>query len=429
VKFLALVAFLGKSLLLFFFIVLVIPIRFLVRNMLLPLSVRIYQWYLPIKQTTKKFLAPAKNSWLYVFTTRYVLHIMIALVTLGVTASNITAQEVQTEDFGRGTAIAAVVGTDFPTEIIETAQNFYVPKNYRNEEAVLAAHISPSNAVFVNTITSGAGMVTGSGDALVKANLIDTSTTGRPREAVEEYTVQGGDTISSIASNFGISTNTILWANDLTATNYIKPGQKLRIPPVSGVLVEVKSGDSVASLAKKYKADEAEILAFNLLPAAEAIEAGQHMMIPGGEIEPPPPPKPTAIAYNASPSNINLPSAPISGAKLQWPTPSHRINQYFRYGHTGVDIDSNRSPIYAAESGTVTSAGWSGGYGLNIVINHGGGMQTLYGHFSSLGVSAGQQVSRGQVIGISGCTGWCTGDHLHFEVIIGGRKLNPLSYI
>ncbi len=98
--------------------------------------------------------------------------------------------------------------------------------------------------------------------------------------------------------------------------------------------------------------------------------------------------------------------------------------------HTGVDIGaSTGEPIHAAGDGVVVSAGPMGGYGNATVIDHGGGLATLYGHQSRIEVSAGQHVTRGQVIGKVGCTGTCLGSHLHFEVRINGRPVNPAPYI
>jgi murein DD-endopeptidase MepM/ murein hydrolase activator NlpD len=98
--------------------------------------------------------------------------------------------------------------------------------------------------------------------------------------------------------------------------------------------------------------------------------------------------------------------------------------------HSGVDFGApTGAPIYAAESGVVHSAGGRGGYGVAVVIDHGGGLSTLYAHMSSLSVSAGQRVSRGQVIGGTGCTGYCTGPHLHFEVRVYGEPRDPMGYL
>jgi murein DD-endopeptidase MepM/ murein hydrolase activator NlpD len=98
--------------------------------------------------------------------------------------------------------------------------------------------------------------------------------------------------------------------------------------------------------------------------------------------------------------------------------------------HSGIDFGAGcGTPIRAAGSGTVLSAGWNGGYGNATIINHGGGLATLYGHQSQIGVSAGQSVSQGEVIGYVGTTGRSTGCHLHFEVRVNGNPVNPLGYL
>jgi murein DD-endopeptidase MepM/ murein hydrolase activator NlpD len=116
--------------------------------------------------------------------------------------------------------------------------------------------------------------------------------------------------------------------------------------------------------------------------------------------------------------------------KLLWPVPGHVITQYFGWRHTGLDIDGDyKDAIYASEDGVVEVAGWnSGGYGLQVVINHGNGMKTRYAHSSKLLVKPGESVKRGQVLAMVGTTGRSTGTHLHYEVIINGKVVNPLAY-
>lgn len=98
--------------------------------------------------------------------------------------------------------------------------------------------------------------------------------------------------------------------------------------------------------------------------------------------------------------------------------------------HAGIDISApNGTPIVAAASGTVYSAGWLGGYGNAVVIVHSGGLSTLYAHQSSLAVSSGSSVSQGQTIGYVGSTGFSTGNHLHFEVRLNGSPVDPLGYL
>ena len=104
---------------------------------------------------------------------------------------------------------------------------------------------------------------------------------------VAVYLVEEGDSVSTIAKKFGITVNTILWANDIENASLIQPGDKIFILPVAGLKHVVKSGDTVKSIAKKYEADEQEIIAFNDLPANGAVEEGEELIIPGGEKEAP----------------------------------------------------------------------------------------------------------------------------------------------
>jgi murein DD-endopeptidase MepM/ murein hydrolase activator NlpD len=131
-------------------------------------------------------------------------------------------------------------------------------------------------------------------------------------------------------------------------------------------------------------------------------------------------------------------TAPTSG-ELSWPVSAsitsgfgYRVHPIFhvRRLHTGVDFDCNSGdPIKAAAPGSVIEAGWRGGYGKCVVIDHGGGLATLYAHESVILVSAGQTVTRGQVIGKVGSTGYSTGPHLHFEVRVNGSPVDPMGYL
>ena len=121
-------------------------------------------------------------------------------------------------------------------------------------------------------------------------------------------------------------------------------------------------------------------------------------------------------------------AAPVA---LVWPVPAGSISQYYHAGHLALDIAAPYgSQVSAAQAGVVTSSGWrNNGGGYVISIDHGNGMITVYNHLGSLWVSAGQYVAAGQGIGGVGCTGMCTGPHVHFEVIVNGVIDNPLRYL
>ncbi len=146
----------------------------------------------------------------------------------------------------------------------------------------------------------------------------------------------------------------------------------------------------------------------------------------------PPPVAVVPLPQQQTASGGNAPRAVSSGG-LIWPA-SGPINSPFgpRWGrmHTGIDIGApSGAPIRAAKAGRVISAGYNGGYGLAVVIDHGGGLSTLYGHTSSISVADGASVSQGQVIAAVGCTGSCTGPHLHFETRVGGTPQNPMNFL
>ncbi len=124
---------------------------------------------------------------------------------------------------------------------------------------------------------------------------------------------------------------------------------------------------------------------------------------------------------------------PASSGSWAWPASGTVTSEYGpRWGrlHAGIDIAAGHgSPITAARAGTVSSAGWQGGYGNTVMVSHGGGVVTLYAHLSSISVSPGQSVSQGQRLGGMGCTGSCTGTHLHFEVRVNGAAQNPRGFL
>lgn len=143
-------------------------------------------------------------------------------------------------------------------------------------------------------------------------------------------------------------------------------------------------------------------------------------------------PMPAAtVAPTTRPAPLPVRTAVIGNGSLLWPVPGGVITQYFSASHLALDIaNSAGSPVVAAAAGTVISAGWrTNGGGYVIEIDHGNGIHTLYNHLGSMLVGVGAVVGRGQRIALVGCTGWCTGPHVHFEVMVGGVLVNPLRYL
>jgi murein DD-endopeptidase MepM/ murein hydrolase activator NlpD len=264
---------------------------------------------------------------------------------------------------------------------------------------------------------------------------LKTAISDKPRAEIIDYEVKTGETVSQIAEKFGVDTDTIKWANDLTNINSVKPGDTLKIMPVTGVAVTVKSGDNLESLAKKYSASAQGILdyPFNDVPDDQRLKVGQVLIIPDGSPpEAPAPAKPKVKPqYLAQGSTGPTFSAPAGGSFI-WPAASQGVSTYFAWWHPGIDLPNRSAPaIVASDGGRVVVAGWPDnyGYGNRVVIDHGNGYQTLYAHLSNVYVSSGQQVSRGQSIGQMGNTGRSTGTHLHFEIHFRGIAINPLAIL
>lgn len=251
---------------------------------------------------------------------------------------------------------------------------------------------------------------------------------------VIEHEVKDGETVSSIAALYNLKPSTIIWLNKLDEKNpKIKPGQKLQILPVDGVLHKVKRGETIYTIAKKYGLDEVQAQGiinypFNTFANDEtfALSVGQDLVVPDGIMPKDALTPPSAVAAVLTP---NAGSVSATGSFV-WPA-SGRITQGYKFYHKATDIANHGGGnILAADAGTVISTGWDGsGYGNKIMVNHGNGYVTLYAHLSLIQVTPGQTVRAGDVIGQMGSTGRSTGTHLHFEIRHGGVLEDPQIYL
>lgn len=257
---------------------------------------------------------------------------------------------------------------------------------------------------------------------------VGTIVSAKPRDKMVDYSVLGGDTLSTIAKKFDVSLDSLRWSNSLKSDT-IKPGQIIKVPPGTGVVHKVVSGDNIYTVAKKYNVDAQNILNFPFNDFADldtfSLTTGQTLFVPNGSVVPP---KPVAAPGGFYTGPIQ--AGARGDSNFIWPT-SGGITQYPIWYHMAVDIANNAlPPILASDGGTITFAGCLDyGYGCHIIIDHGNGYQTLYAHLSSLGVTPGQAVGQGQQIGFLGSTGRSSGPHLHFEVRSGGAQLNPLNFL
>jgi murein DD-endopeptidase MepM/ murein hydrolase activator NlpD len=265
-----------------------------------------------------------------------------------------------------------------------------------------------------------------------------------PALSYQLYTVAEGDTASAIAARFGISLQYLLAANsDLRDGEYLVVGQRLIVPPGNGILHDVRWGETLGDIAVRYGVGVDQILAWdaNMIASPDQVVADQLVFVPNGTlpvavIEEPTPVE-VAPVIVSSPTEAPVAAAvapPSSNGSLIWPV-SGPISSYMDGSHPlGIDIDlynNPYAPIAAATSGTVVFAGGDPccSYGYYVIVISSDGIETVYAHFSSIAVSVGQTVSQGDMLGNAGCTGYCTGNHLHFEVIDNGTRVNPLSYL
>ncbi len=407
---------------------------------LFPIILFTYKRLLFIRLKIKNLRIKELNYLLFI--KKYLPGAIIVIIVIAVTTNNIFAQSYSTDEYANRTLLSTLISNeqDQWSELIEEsgpAGSQAPVSGYLEDQGALQELVI--NTPFEDVENDTSSGVSPDESSLVLVNVEDTDLiagqnpgASRRNEAIE-HIVQPGEVIGKIAEKYSVSANTILWENDLTWSSTIRPGQKLIILPNSGINHDVKSGDTILSIAKKYQTDADKIVSANKLADASDIKIGDLLFIPNGV-------RPTQVvsSYKPRPAPISAysdeevaPAAEINtGTKLLWPVLSHRITQYYHWGHSGLDIgDKMGNPIYAAESGKVERAGWNNGYGNNVVINHGNGIKTLYGHSSKLLVKVGDTVSRGETIALIGSTGWSTGPHLHLEIRVNEVRQNPLNYI
>ncbi len=250
----------------------------------------------------------------------------------------------------------------------------------------------------------------------------------RTRKEIVKYRVQAGDRVSDIAQEFDLTPETIMWANTQLEDDpdRLTIGEVLTILPVNGVYHTVATGETIQSIAKKHSADPDAILGFELnqLSVGETLPIGQALIVPGGK-------KPIVQkqvrAYRCAIPQI---AARGTGNFFCWPVSGVITQEYWAF-HQGIDVGAPiGAPVKAADSGFVAFAGWDNtGFGRMILIDHGNGYTTLYGHLDRFAVAVGDSVKKGQLIGRVGNTGRSTGPHLDFRIRQGGVWRNPFGFL
>jgi murein DD-endopeptidase MepM/ murein hydrolase activator NlpD len=276
----------------------------------------------------------------------------------------------------------------------------------------------------------------------------------RPRQEVVKYTVLEGDTVFGIAEKFGLAPETVLWGNYfvlLDDPHGLKPGQELNILPVNGTYHQWQQGEGLNGISEYYGVKPEDIINYpsNNLDVATVgdfsnpnIAPGTWLIVPGGRREFVSWSAPLGVTReNPAYARVLGPGAcdAISGGAVGfgtfvWPTNDHYLSG-FNYtpaaNHWGIDLAGNEGEgVYATDAGVVVYAGWNNyGYGNMILVDHGGGFQSLYAHLSGLNVGCGQSVGQGDVIGAIGNTGNSSGSHLHFEIMTSSYKINPFDVL
>ncbi len=292
---------------------------------------------------------------------------------------------------------------------------------------IFSPFISDTNLFGQNKNLSFAQGATDS--SITSVDVFNTQTSQKPRDKILTYTVQNGDTISTVAKKFGVSTDTIKWQNSLTSDT-ITAGDQLDVLPVTGVSHKVVRGETVYTIAKKYGIDAQSIVDFPFNdfanPQTFSLIEGEILIVPDGV---PPQEAPRVIRTQY----IATGPVSISAGGFTWPIHG-LVTQGFSWYHQAADIAAPYgSPIVASSNGTVSevfTSGYNGGYGTHVLIHGDNGYTTLYAHMSGVNVSVGQTVAAGKsVVGWIGLTGRTTGPHVHFEVRGGGSFYNPLSFL
>ncbi len=260
------------------------------------------------------------------------------------------------------------------------------------------------NIVSNNALLPKVGPSSGAGD--IPENLSS--------DQVSVYVVRKGDSVGEIADMFGVSVNTIRWANDIKAGEKLKEGDVLIILPISGVKHIITKGQTLKNIAKLYKVDVSDITDFNEITDSTKLIPGDELIIPGAEITNEVIEKPKTTAKIIIKDSLQF----LSGYFIN-PVPGYKRKSQGIHGNNGVDLAApTGTPIVASASGTIIFArtGRNGGYGNLVIISHSNGTETLYAHQSKITTQVGDQVSQGEVIGYVGSTGRSTGPHLHYEI-------------
>ncbi|OIP68585.1 MAG: metalloendopeptidase [Oscillatoriales cyanobacterium CG2_30_44_21] len=257
---------------------------------------------------------------------------------------------------------------------------------------------------------------------------------GKPTlDALAQHKVKQDETLESIAKQYNLKTATLMGLNPEVRNGQVKVGQTLAIAPMDGLVYRFKNDENYTTIAKKYN-----VRADVLFERNGCQRRPQVVFVPGAIWKPDPVPfNPSAIARGSGDSTVIMQAG---GYPLPYTVPvtsnyGWRMNPVTAIWsfHSGIDLGASfGTPVLAAKTGVVEFAGWGGGYGNLIELDH-GSTGTRYAHLEAIFVYQGQKVAKGQQIGLVGSTGRSTGPHLHFEMMVttgdGWVALDPAPYL
>ncbi len=299
---------------------------------------------------------------------------------------------------------------------------FLIPSYALDAQSSLGNQNSQTIALLESDLDATSKSAHGGGDVFIdNSTLVPDPEAGMLAEGAEPtsdqislYVVKSGDTIDAVAKMFGVSANTIRWANNIPLGVGLNVGQSITILPVTGLVHTVVKGDTFSTIAARYGADADDVASFNGLEN-KPLAMGTKLIIPDGEFSTGSAPKKNTTSSKSYAAGLQK----IAGYFIK-PVNGHKTQDLHGYRHNAVDIAAPLgSPVWAAASGTVILAsmgGYHAGYGNYVVIGHPNGTQTLYAHLRDETISLGQKVSQGQTIGHVGMTGKTTGPHVHLEI-------------
>jgi murein DD-endopeptidase MepM/ murein hydrolase activator NlpD len=284
--------------------------------------------------------------------------------------------------------------------------------------------------------------------------MVHTTIPSRPRTEIITYEVQPGDTVFGIAEKFGLQPQTILWGNYFTLADNphaLSPEQVLNIMPSDGTYHKWSAGEGLNGVAEGYSVKPEDIINWSgnhLNPETIGdwsnpnIEPGTFLFVPGGSRQFVTWSAPRITRSNPGVAKFIGPGAcgtitdgAVGTGAFIWPSAANFISGYDyspSTNHFGIDIDGDLGePMWASDSGVIVYAGWNNfGYGNMVVIDHGNGWQTLYGHMDVISVGCGASVFQGSPIGTIGSTGKSSGPHIHFEMLHDSYgKVNPWDFL